>query len=85
MAKNRISRSEQEEIMIEAYENIAFSFSQIVAYMKNHLRTIKTGMGIINEYDMEEVLKQLEDMINKNLHNTFQKRISITMGDNPRT
>ena len=81
MTKNRIQWSEEEEMMAKAYENMALSFSQIESYMKNHIRTVKNGMGIINDGDIEEVLAKLSDMINKNLHNVSQKRISITTGE----
>ena len=47
-------------------------------YMKNHLRTVQNGGGIINEGDMEEIFQQLSDMINKNLHNASLMRVKIT-------
>lgn len=78
MPRNRIQWSEQEQMMAGAYANIASSFSQITAYMKNHLRTVQNGGGVINEGDMEEILQQLSDMINKNLHNASQMRVKIT-------
>ena len=46
--------------------------------MKNHLRAVQNGGGIINEGDMEEIFQQLSDMINKNLHNASQMRVKIT-------
>lgn len=78
MPRNRIQWSEQEQMMAGAYANIASSFSQITAYMKNHLRTVQNGGGVINEGDMEDILQQLSDMINKNLHNASQMRVKIT-------
>ena len=78
MTRNRIQWSEQEQMMAGAYANIAASFSQITAYMKNHLRTVQNGGGIITEGDMEEIFQQLSDMINKNLHNASQMRVKIT-------
>lgn len=81
MANNRLPWSEQEKMMAAAYNNIAFSFSQIGSYMKNHIKTVKNGMGIINEGDIEEILSKLTDMINKNLHNVSNKRINFTIGD----
>lgn len=78
MARNRIQWSEQEQMMAGAYANIASSFSQITAYMKNHLRTVQNGGGIVTEGDMEEIFQQLSDMINKNLHNASQMRVQIT-------
>lgn len=78
MANNRLPWSEQEKMMAAAYNNIAFSFSQIGSYMKNHIKTVKNGMGIINEGDIEEILSKLTDMINKNLHNVSNKRINFT-------
>ena len=57
MPRNRIQWSEQEQMMAGAYANIASSFSQITAYMKNHLRTVQNGGGVINEGDMEEILQ----------------------------
>lgn len=78
MPRNRIQWSEQEQMMAGAYANIASSFSQITAYMKNHLRTVQNGGGVINEGDMEDILQQLSDIINKNLHNASQMRVKIT-------
>ncbi len=78
MAKSRIQWSEEEEMMARAYENIAYSMSFIASFMKNHEKTVKNGMGIINDGDMGEMLDKLADMINENLHNVSQKRISIT-------
>lgn len=78
MPRNRIQWSEQEQMMAGAYANIASSFSQITAYMKNHLRTVQNGGGIVTESDMEEIFQQLSDMINKNLHNASQMRVKIT-------
>lgn len=78
MPRNRIQWSEQEQMMADAYANIASSFSQITAYMKNHLRTVQNGGGIVTEGDMEEIFQQLSDMINKNLHNASQMRVQIT-------
>ena len=78
MPRNRMQWSEQEQMMAGAYANIASSFSQITAYMKNHLRTVQNGGGVINEGDMEDILQQLSDMINKNLHNASQMRVKIT-------
>ena len=78
MTRNRIQWNEQEQMMAGAYANIASSFSQITAYMKNHLRTVQNGGGVINEGDMEDILQQLSDMINKNLHNASQMRVKIT-------
>ena len=68
-------------MMAKAYENIAYSLSFIASFMKSHLKTAKNGMGIINDGDMGEMLDKLADMINENLHNVSQKRISITTGD----
>ena len=81
MAKSRIQWNEEEEMMARAYENIAYSMSFIASFMKNHVKTVKNGMGIINDGDMGEMLDKLADMINENLHNVSQKRISITTGD----
>ena len=81
MAKSRIQWSEEEEMMARAYENIAYSMSFIASFMKNHVKTVKNGMGIINDEDMGEMLYKLADMINEYLHNVSQKRISITTGD----
>lgn len=78
MTRNRIQWSEQEQMIAGAYANIASSFSQITTYMKNHLRTVQNGGGIITEGDMEEIFRQLSDMINKNLHNASQMRVKIT-------
>lgn len=79
MTKTKTQWSEQEQMMAGAYANIASSFSQITAYMKNHLKTVKNGGGIITDGDVEEVISMLSGMINKNLHNASQKRISITV------
>jgi hypothetical protein len=81
MAKSRIQWSEEEEMIARAYENIAYSMSFIASFMKNHVKTVKNGMGIINDEDMGEMLDKLADMINENLHNVSQKRITITTGD----
>ena len=78
MAKNRIQWNEQEQMIAGAYANIASSFSQITAYMKNYLRTVQNGGGIVTEDDMEEIFQQLSDMINNNLHNASQMRVKIT-------
>ena len=77
MNKNNWNR--QEAMMAGAYKNIAQSLSQIQMYMKNHLNMVKNGDGIINEGDLEEVLKQLADMINNNLQNVSQGRFSFNI------
>lgn len=74
---NKNNWSQQEDMMAGAYKNIAQSLSQIQIYMKNHLNIVKNGDGIINEGDLEEVLKQLADMINNNLRNVSQGRVSF--------
>ena len=79
MAKSRIQWTEQEDMMAVAYENIAESFSYISKYMKNHVNTVKNGMGVVNDGDLEEILNMLKDMLNKNLHNVSQMRVNITM------
>ena len=78
MPRNRVQWSEQEEMLAGAYANIASSFSQITSYMKNHLRTVQNGGGVITDGDLEEVFQMVSDMINKNLHNTSQMRVNIT-------
>lgn len=78
MSRNNIEWSEQEHMMAGAYANIASSFSQITAYMKNHLRTVQNGGGIITNGDFEEIFQKLSDMINNNLRNVSQIRVNIT-------
>lgn len=82
---NKNNWSQQETMMAGAYKNIAQSLSQIQMYMKNHLNMVKNGGGIINEGDLEEILKQLADMINKNLHNVSQGRVSFNIENLPST
>ena len=81
MEKNRLQWSKEDEMMAKAYENIALSLSLIESFMKNHIRIVNSGMGVITEGDVEEVLNQLTEMINENLHNVSQKRIAITGND----
>lgn len=78
MPRNRVQWSEQEEMLAGAYANIASSFSQITSYMKNHLRTVQNGGGVITDGDLEEVFQMVSDKINKNLHSTSQMRVNIT-------
>ena len=79
MTKNRIQWSEQEEMMANAYQIIASSFSQISSYMKNHIKSVQNGGGVITDGDMEEIMEQLTNMINKNLHNVSQMRVQFTL------
>lgn len=80
---NKNNWSQQEAMMAGAYKNIAQSLSQIQMYMKNHLNMVKNGDGIINEGDLEEVLKQLAEMINNNLRNVSQGRVSFNIENLP--
>lgn len=71
--------SEQESIMATAFVNIANSLPYIQQMMKQHVKSAQNGGGIINDGDLQEVLNQLAEMINNNLHNVSQSRVSFTM------
>ena len=79
MTDNKTHWDNHEKMMASAYANIASSFSQIKSYMQNHLKTVRTGGGIIADGDIEEVLQQLSLMFNKNLHNVSQIRVNFSM------
>ena len=79
MLKNRIHWNEQEEMMANAYQIIASSFSQISSYMKNHIKSVQNGGGIITDGDIEEIIAQLTNMINKNLYNVSQMRVEFKL------
>lgn len=79
MLKNRIHWNEQEEMMANAYQIMASSFSQISSYMKNHIKSVQNGGGIITDGDIEEIIAQLTNMINKNLHNVSQMRVEFKL------
>lgn len=79
MLKNRIHWNEQEEMMANTYQIMASSFSQISSYMKNHIKSVQNGGGIITDGDIEEIIAQLTNMINKNLHNVSQMRVEFKL------
>ena len=78
MAKNTIW-NEQESMMANAFVNIANSLPYFAQMMKQHVKSAQNGGGIINDGDLEYILSQMANMINKNLRNVSQTRVSFTM------
>lgn len=71
--------SEQETMMAKAFVNIANSLPYISKMLNQHVKSVQNGGGIITDGDLEEVLSTLADMINKNLYNVSQSRVSFSL------
>lgn len=71
--------SEQETMMAKAFVNIANSLPYISKMMNQHVKSVQNGGGIITDGDLEEALSKLADMINKNLYNVSQSRVSFNL------
>ena len=79
MATKNTNWSEQEQMMASAYVNIANSLPYIQQMMKQHVKSAQNGGGIINDGDLQEILDELANMINKNLRNVSQSRVSFKL------
>lgn len=71
--------NEQDAQMATAVLNIANSLPQVSQQMKQYVKTVKNGGGIINDASLQEMLDALSQMINANLHNVSQSRVSIKL------
>lgn len=77
--KNKKSNpyAEQDEIMVEAYKNIAKQLAAFSRHMLNHIRIIQNGEGIINDGEISDTLNELAGRINTCLYNVSDSRVSI--------